>query len=1129
MEDVIFAGTQSRKKVGFAEVSIYFDNSDASLPVEFSEVVVGRKVYRTGESGYYINGSECRLKDVQELFMDTGVGKDGYSIIGQGKIDEILSNKSEERRAIFEEASGIVKYRTRKDEATKKLENTNNDLLRVADVLKEIENIIDSLEKKSEVAKKYLILKDELKKAEVKIFLKNIQETAENLAKLDSVLETYTQNQTNEEQVALEIEKAKMNLKERLDQVTLEIEETQAKYYEMENESEKTNSKVDILNEKIANSKFNIDRLNKEILQDKENIELLEAEVIKKEEKKESLDKDKVKFETDLKDKEAALSQIVQNLDAKEMEIEGFKKEVEELNNQKSEVKIEISSLSATILSNEKQLENMVKDEEKKVSQKDSLVIEKDDIYSKLVGQKNKLISIETIIEGYNKRMFDASSENQKMQSNKDALNQELMTAKSKFNYLNNLEHENEGYYKSVKSVLDYAKDNNMSKVYGTVASVISTSEKYEYALEIALGGYLQNVIVETDSEAKNLIEYLKESSYGRATFLPLSSIKKVDSESGNKYKGYTGFLGMATELVKYDKKYQHVVELALNRTAIVDTIDNATEMAKKTKNSIKIVTLSGELISQVGSITGGKNQIKSSGLIGRNEKIANLKLLIEQKSEEFEKIKQKENELAAIINEIESKYDEEKLRYDDLKIEVAKLDENYKNIEKELLKVEENKKSAVINKENILKENEELNKKIAEYNADILVIESKLEQKQNVITEYTRFNKEKEQTIDFLNEDIMNLKISLSSFDESVLAINEMREKIDLDINNFNNATIKKAAQIEEYRKEIDSNKAGIIELLSEIENMKEFKTNYSQILENLKSSKTECVQKQDILEIKMLESIRKIDKIKEEKAKYENKKVRFDIELENMKNAMWNDYELTISSAKQFVETLTDEEKQLDKNIEKKSEDIRKKIKDLGDVDVNSIEEYKTTKERYDFIGSQKNDLEETKKKLENLIQNMTVIMKQQFSTQFEIINENFSNTFKELFGGGKAELKLSDQNNILESGIEIEVQPPGKKLQNMMLLSGGERALTAISLLFAILKIKAPPFCILDEIEAALDDVNVQRFAEYIKNYSKNSQFVVITHRKGTMEVASSVYGVTMQEYGISKIISMKMTNA
>ena len=396
---------------------------------------------------------------------------------------------------------------------------------------------------------------------------------------------------------------------------------------------------------------------------------------------------------------------------------------------------------------------------------------------------------------------------------------------------------------------------------------------------------------------------------------------------------------------------------------------------------------------------------------------------------------------------------------------------------------------------------------------------------KQEIVDEYARFNKEKQQEIDFLNEDVVNLKISLSSFDESVASIDEMKEKIEQDINNFEFGINRKKEQITSEEKEIKSLEEQINNFNEQIKEQSTFKEEYSKISEELKNDKDELSKKQEQNEINLLDTIKRIDRIKEEKSKVESKKVKYDIELENLKNKMWDDYEITISSAKKFIENLPEEE--LDaKQINKKAESIRKEIKDIGEVNVGAIEEYKSTKERYDFISNQKEDLEQTKNKLNNLINNMTSIMKTQFEKQFKIITENFNETFKELFGGGKAELKLSDESNILESGIEIEVQPPGKKLQNMMLLSGGERALTATALLFAILKIKSPPFCILDEIEAALDDVNVHRFAEYIKKYSKKTQFIVITHRKGTMEVASSTYGVTMQEYGISKIVSMKL---
>lgn len=1125
MEDIIFAGTENRKKVGFAEVSMFLDNSDNSLPVDYNEVVVSRRIYRDGESAYLINNSECRLKDVQELFMDTGIGKDGYSIISQGKIDEILSNKSEERRAIFEEASGIVKYRTRKDEATKKLDNTNVNLSRVTDVLNEIEKNIGTLEEKAATAKKYLNLKEQLKVLDVKLFVKNVQHNAEKLAELDDIIETFENDEKLEEQTALELEKAKLNLKERLEEILSKIEQTQAKYYEMENESERLNYKINLSNEKVSSDKLNIERLNQEVLQDKENIVLLTDEISKRLEKRESLSKNKIRFEKELAEKESELKSIVDSMDAKEIEKEALKQEIEKVSENKHEMKMQNSSFLATIAANEKQIETIDQNSNKNTYQKDSINAEKEDIYSNLFKKKSELKEIQDKVTDKQNVVSQRNINKQELTVKEQAVKQELMTLKSKYNYLNNLEHENEGYYKSVKTVLDYVKNENISKVYGTLASIISTSEEYEYAIEIALGGYLQNIVVETENEAKNLINYLKQNSYGRATFLPISSIKKYENENASKFKSYTGFIGLATDLVKYDRKYESIVGLALNKTIIVDNIDNAVEIAKKTKNSVKIVTISGELIAQTGSMTGGQTSSKSAGLIGRNEKIVALKEQIESSEKKHSKIAE---ELAQMSSEIEVSLkilDEEKLKYDELNIEVATLSEKYQNILREIEKLEGSKVASTELKNKLANENLELKGKMTANGDQIVLLDEQISSKQEVVDEFVRFNKEKEQNINYLNEDIVNLKISLSSFDESVLAIEEMKEKIDQDIKNFEKGIERKAEQISSYNKDIEDNYAAIKLTEEEITKLNEFKDEYTSISEQLRNEKVECGQKQDILELKMLQSVNKINKIKEEKAKVENKKVKYDIEIENLKNMIWNEYEFTVSSAKQYIESLPVLENE-ETNMDKKAEKIRKEIKELGPVDVAAIEEYKNTKERYDFISSQKADLEETKNKLENLITNMVSIMKQQFSTQFKIINENFNNTFKELFGGGKAELRLSDESNILESGIEIEVQPPGKKLQSMMLLSGGERALTATALLFAILKIKAPPFCILDEIEAALDDINVQRFAEYIKKYSKATQFIVITHRKGTMEVASSVYGVTMQEYGVSKIISMKM---
>ena len=703
----------------------------------------------------------------------------------------------------------------------------------------------------------------------------------------------------------------------------------------------------------------------------------------------------------------------------------------------------------------------------------------------------------------------------------KTKINQDLMTIKAKHNYLVNLENENEGYSKSVKAILDYSKNN--SKVYGTIAGIISTDEKYEYAIEIALGGFIQNIVVKDELIAKNLITYLNDNSLGRVTFLPLDNIVSV-SNNNNKVLKYEGVIGFASDLVTYDLKYEKAVKLALANTLIVNNVDNAITISKKIKNTLRIVTLSGELISQTGSITGGRNFILSGRVIGRREKIVELKEKISKTQEELEKIKEQIVKLEEQKSTVKIEYYNIQPQKEELVIKIATLTEKRENVTKEIQKIEEQKENyknmlqSIQENINTLKDNIEIN------NKEIFNIEVENSKNQDIVDEYTRFNKEKQNEIDILNEDVVNLKVSLSSFDETVLSIDEMKDKIENDIKNFEASISKRKEEINllNNQKEEIVNEINILK--NEIESSSKAKEEYEQNNDKLKEQKNSYDMEMEQIDSGIVITLNTLNSIKEKRAKEEAKRVKFEMELTNLKNKMWDEYELTISSSKALI---TEDMSEINiKQVEREANKLRKEIKEIGDVDVSSIEEYQKTKERYDFIINQKNDLEETKKKLENLISNMTSIMKQQFSKNFKIITENFDATFKELFGGGKAELKLSDENDVLNSGIEIEVQPPGKKLQSMLLLSGGERALTATALLFAILQIKSPPFCILDEIEAALDDVNVHRFAEYIKEYSKKNQFIVITHRKGTMEVASSVYGITMQEYGISKVVSMKM---
>ena len=1126
MEDVIFAGTEARRMLGLAEVTLVLDNTDSMLPIEYNEVSVTRRVYRSGESEYYINKNQCRLKDIQELFMDTGVGRDGYSIIGQGKIDEILSSKSEDRRSIFEEASGIVKYRTRKEEALRKLEHTNSNLVRVTDVLNEINSSLGPLEEKSKVAKKYLELRDSLKGLEVRAFLNTIASAEGEIESINSSIEALNQSILLKQKEIEDAEKNKDDRKVELEKILLDIEKSQESYFAHVNELEKVTARIENFDERLKTDNETIERLNLEIEDNIIAIESLKEDAEKRNIKKKNMLDNKIRFEQELEEKESELKEITDNMSAKELEIEEIKRYIEGLKDKITEYKVETSSLESTMEANKKRIDLLIKENTSDISFADGVRIteaEEREKFSKIKKQKAEIeetiknledakTRIEVNITGFNEKDTE--------------FKQKILELKSKINYLVNLENENEGYVKSVKSIIEKSKNEGAygTSVYGTLASLITTSEKYEKAIEIALGGYVQNIVVENDKDAKEAIAYLKQNSLGRATFLPIKSVKSQKKENFSVKE--EGYIGTALDLIQYDSKFENVVKLALNRVIIVDNIDSGVKISKKISSGMKVVTLDGDVIMSTGSMTGGATPNKKTSLLGRNSKIENAKESLKQLEKEYsdfnESIKSDKESYEKIANEIIQK----KAEVQEINIAYSVTEEKLNNIVKQSESIANMRKSKEEEKNMLFKQNEEIIAKKLSIAEATAMIENDIETKQHEVDEYARFNKEKEDTVNFLNEDIVNLKISLSSFDESKDAIDEMVDKIKEDIANLEQAIERKNQSILDCQNDLlkaeDDNKndnLSIKKLSDEIEELKIYN-------EKLKLSKKENMENQDELEKAYVISLQDLDKIKEQKNKVENKRIKFDVEIDALKNKMWDDYELTISSAKEYEKTSTIDKELSKTKIENMINKIKNEIKALGEVSVSSIEEYKEQSQRAVFISSQKSDLEDTKQKLENLIDNTTSIMKTQFAKQFKIIRENFSKVFVELFDGGKADLKLSDENNILESGIEIEVQPPGKKLQNMMLLSGGERALTAIALLFAILKIKTPPFCILDEIEAALDDINVSRFARYIKKYSKQTQFIVITHRKGTMEVASSVYGVTMQEYGISKLVSMKL---
>ena len=1128
MEDIIFAGTKHRKMLGLAEVSLILDNSDRSLNVEFGEVIVTRRVYRSGESEYLINKSQVRLKDVQELFMDTGVGRDGYSIIGQGKIDSIISSKSEDRRSIFEEASGIVKYRTRKEEAVRKLEHTNTNLSRVTDILTEINNNLEPLEKKAETAKKYLDLKGKLKDIDVKIFLNVIDSCSGELESLNEKIAAIENSIVSKEDELSGAQRASDETRVCLEELLQAIELSQESYYSSLNEVDRLTSKIEAYDDRVALNKENITKLKEEIAGSDASIAILEEEIVTRTGKKENLEKNKIRFQTELNEKTEELKEITSNMSERELEIESLKRAVESLKEQISELKLKIATAKMKLEANEKRLASIEKDSMTDISSSDGIKIRVSEVENEFASVEKKRNSLKEQIDDLTHKKTKLEEFFATFTDKENEFKQKILETKSKLNYMLNLESESEGYTRSVKSIIDLSRRNEKytDHVFGTLASLVSTDEKYEKAIEIAMGGYIQNIVVDKDSVAKDLVNFLKDGMLGRATFLPIESIRLYKEDIPTSLKKETGYIGTAMELVSFDKKFEAVVRLALGRTIVVDTIENGIKISKISKNSAKIVTLAGEVIATTGSITGGQVASKQMTLVGRGRRINEYK----------ERLTNLEKEYATHLDSIKKEqgsYEQTVTTLQGITAEYAECNTYYSVIQerlnqalKEAEKIKDMRKNKEVEKSELISLNKDLQWDITEINKQIDELNEQIAKHTEEIAEYARFNKEKEERVNFLNEDIMNLKVSLSSFDESAMAIDEMVEKVKQDIASFMVSQERKKELIAEYENELATSESKNEQDKKQVEELKEKTDSLKQEIEKLKQDKANNISKQSELEKVTFEAMKMLEKLRTEKAKLDNKKEKYDNETELLKIRMWEEYEITISSARELDKALQSLQDVSKTKLEQMANKLKSEIKNLGEVTVSAIEEFKELSERGQFISKQKEDLEETKAKLENLIDNTTSVMKTQFAKQFKEINENFKVVFKELFGGGRAELKLADEKNVLESGIEIEAEPPGKKLQNMSLLSGGEKALTAIAILFAILKIKAPPFCVLDEIEAALDDINVARFASYLEKYSDETQFIVITHRKGTMEVATSVYGVTMQEYGVSKLVSMKL---
>ena len=1118
--DIIFAGTQTRKSLGYAEASLIFDNADGALPIEYTEVTVTRKIYRSGETGYFINKTPCRLKDVVELFMDTGIGKDGYSIIGQGKIDQILSNKSEDRRNVFEEAAGIVKYKTRKEESEKKLERTKLNLLRINDILTEIEGNLEPLKQQSDKARKFLDLKQELKNIEVGLFVYNIEKYKSDLQKVSEDIDIISSNCNLEEGKLEKIKILKDELKESIDEITNKIESLQNIGFESQKKQEQLNSDINVFKSKIENNEQNEKRFLEEIEDLKKKIQTSEEEMNNKLDKKNSLKQNKEKFEKELKEKQEELNKIMATFSEKELKIEEAKRKLETNVDKKYEIETEKNTQNTNILNIEKRSKQIENEISSNISEKDRVSFDKEDI-KKLCYESQKVKNqTEKDLQEIISKKQDAENKIKTIDLKINNLSQDLQFKESRQKFLIETEKEKEGYINSVKALLkDCQNIKELGRgMNGALAELIEVPDELQTAIEMTLGASLQNIVTENEEDAKKLIEHLRKNKLGRASFLPLTSVRgrKLDRIKGQN----DGVLGIASDLIDYNKKYEQIVLSLLGRTVIVKNMDTAIDLAKKNGYSFRIVTIEGDVINPSGAMAGGSVAKKTVNILGRSKEIEKLSKQIENIKAEIEKLK---NEKQRIIEESSDIFDKEKELQE--KAKQAEIDYNVQkqkqdSIEQFILKIENTIQKLKDEKENLTKQKEEAEKNIKFCDENIQKIIETNSELQEMIDKFAESNKDTQKTVDDLNFDITNLKISVSSFDESENSIEEITNIMRQEIENNKKSISNKENLIQELKNENNELNVKIEESFKKIEEIKDEVQNSGANIEKLKQERIKNNERLVQKEGEQNDLYKTIEDLKAQLVKLDVKKNRLEEDIKAQIDKLWEEYELTPNATEEYTKP---------ENVsltQKRVNNLHADIRELGDVNVNSIEEYNNLKSRYDFMSEQRLDLENTMAKLNKMIAEITETMKKQFKERFVVINKNFGEVFSELFGGGKAEITLEDENNVLECGININVQPPGKKLQNMLLLSGGERAFTAIALLFAILKMNPAPFCVLDEIEAALDDVNVYRYAEFLKKFAKDTQFLLITHRKGTMEAADTVYGVTMEEHGISKLLSMKL---
>lgn len=1119
MEDIIFAGSDSRKPLNFAEVTLTLDNEKHFLPIDYQEVSITRRVYRSGDSEFFINKQACRLKDIVDLFMDSGLGREAFSIISQGKVEEILSSKAEDRRTIFEEAAGVLKYKTRKKKAETKLLETQENLNRVQDILHELEGQVEPLKIQASIARDYLEKKEELENSEVALIVYEIESLHEKWELLSKELEAHRDQELS---MSSDLQKKEALVEQYRDKIAAldeSITDLQEVLLLTSQELEKLEGRKEVLKERKKNAAQNKLVLEKALSEAKHSIVTLTKQKELEENALEKLKSECLELQNSLKENEKQLTMFNQNIESM---IETLKSDYIEWLNKQAAAKNEFQLIEQQVHSYKIKHDKLDQENEKYLMERKEVEDKKAELLQTLSHVQSQLESGVATYREEQKKLDTLSNQYQKQESTLYQAYQYVQQTKSRIEMLEEMEEEYAGFFQGVKEVLK-AKGKPLQGIEGAVAELLKVPKELQTAIETALGGAMQHIVVDHEENARSAIAYLKKNSYGRATFLPLSVIKGRDIPLSQltMMQSHPSFKGVASQLIDYEKRYEAVFSNLLGTVIITNDLKGANELARMVGHKYRFVTLDGDVVNPGGSMTGGATNKKGSSLLSRKGELEELReklQAMEMKTSELEssvkKLKEKVANQNSLLEELRTKGEQLRLQEQAIKSNIREVELREKNVnerlslydmEKALLHEEQDEKNErLVSLKQLLLECEQ---ELASLDAQIKELNEKKQSQQN----------SKEAVISYNHE----LKIQLAAKREQLQNQQDKYDRILSDLQHFTS----KAKEIEEdlslLTSEMNDSTSGE-EMLEEASRKKLHDKN--ETVKLISSRREERSKLQSLLEDVELD-------VKEIKRQYkglvhalkdeEVKLNRLDVELENRLNHLREEYFLTYEAAKEkYPLTIPVEE------ARKKVKLIKLAIDELGTVNLGAIDEYERVSERYKFLSEQRKDLQEAKDTLFQVIEEMDEEMKRRFEESFTAIKEQFGQVFVELFGGGRAELRLTDPTDLLNTGVEIVAQPPGKKLQNLGLLSGGERALTAIALLFSILKVRPVPFCVLDEVEAALDEANVYRFSQYLKRFSTQTQFIVITHRKGTMESADVLYGITMQESGVSKLVSVRL---